>query len=924
MKKKSFKGRVILSVVAIGLASLSLSGCSEKSSEEHMLAARQFVEAKDVKSAIVEYKNAIQKNPRDASARFELGKVYIDQNNFPAAEKELNRAAELGYDMSEVLPLLAKAYQKTGSEVALSEVNHNETGLTPVKQAEVIYYKLEALLKLDKQFEARQLIDEVRTIDTSSVYKGLALALGDVLNENYETALEKINALHEQAPLNKDVLLQQARMNMFMKNIDKAVIAYQEYIKVATDDIETQFILAAILMDNKRFDEAEPVVNSLLEISSTHPLLNQFKGLIEVRKGNFESSLKYLETAIQNGRTDPIARLVAGFSAYNLKDYEATTRHLSMIASDLPPSHPALRMLADSLLKEGNSEEASDVLSRVDGGDESDALLFSKAGYELLKSGNVVDAKAMIEKSVPIATTAEDLTRIGVLQLSINDVEGLVNLEAAVERSPDLNVSQQTLANAYIVTKQYDKALDVANAWIEKEPENVVPLQIKTQVYLAQNELEMAEETINKAERIDDKNVKNKIQRVSLALVKNQPEEAVTSIKEALTIDPTDQSALALYYIAMRQGGKANEAIDYLKEVMKRYPDADSVKMVLARVLLNEEQYAEGLAVINKLTIDETYPFAYWDTKGKLLVTNNKVVEAREHYETWLKVQPNNKVAMLGLAMILDVQNKFSEGIKVTAKFLEKRPDRQIEILKAYFHSMLKQIVDAEKIIDKLTPEEKALPFVRGIVARLQIFREDYKASVPNAEAAYQAMPNTRNLLLVMAAYETTDQPEKAIEIVESFLEKNPDSVQAQLLYAERIIGRDTPKAISLYRSITEKQPENAIALNNLAFLEYEEGMLDDAEEHARAAMEIAPQAPEIVDTLAQILVKKGELEDAKEIYDGVVDVNVRNDEIYLNYIELLLKLDLKPLAQRRLNERMFESKEAQQRLAELKETYKL
>ncbi len=924
MKRKSFNRNAVLAAVMLGISSLSLTGCGQKTSEEHVLAARQFVEAKDNQSAIIEYKSAIQKDPEDPNARFELGQLYLQQKDFAAAEKELNRALDLGYEVSEVLPLITRAYQETNSEVALSEINHNVDGLTPVKRAEVTYYKLEALLRLEKTKEARVLLDDIAKIDTSSVYKGLSLALGKVLDDDYEGALQAINTLHQQAPLNKDVLMQQARLNMYLRNLDAAVTAYDAYLDVAPDDTETKFILTAILMDAKRFEDAAPLVDDLLEQSATNPLLNQFKGVIEAREGNFSVALKHLETAIQNGRNDPLARLLAGFCAYQLEDYAATTRHLSMIASDLPPSHAALRMLANSLLQQGKNEEATDILARVDGEAENDAMLFSKAGYQLLQSGNVVDAKAMIEKSVPIATSAEDLTRIGVLQLSINDAEGLVNLGAAVERAPELTMGQQTLANAYIATRQFDKALEVAENWQKTEPQNAQPWLVQGQVFIAQQNYEAAEAAIAKAEALDSNNLKAKIQRVSLAMVQEQPQQALEAINQALSIDATDQASLALLYIVQKQMGKANEAVNTIQEVVARNPDNDVPKVLLARVYLAEKRVADGIELIEQVKLNDDTPDLYWDTRGRLLLAGSRINEAKAHYEAWLNEQPNHKTAVLGMAMILDLQSRFQNGVELTAGFLEKRPDRQIEIVKAHFHAMLRQIPQTEAILNQLSEQEKQLPYVKGIRARLQLYRDNPTAAIPNALAAYEAIPNTRNLLLAMAAHEMADQPDKAFELVTAFRENNPENTQAMLLYAERLIQRDRSEAINVYRQLAEKQPENAIALNNLAYLEHQEGMLDAAEEHARQALEIVPQAPEIADTLAQVLIDKGETEDAKAIYDSVMSEEVRSDEIYLNYIELLLKMDLTPLAKRRLADRIFDAADSKARVAELEQQYNL
>ena len=73
--------------LAVMLTSALLSGCSEKSMESHLADARNYVSQQQVDAAIVEYKNAIQKGPNAAEPRFELGKLYLQKNNFAAAEK---------------------------------------------------------------------------------------------------------------------------------------------------------------------------------------------------------------------------------------------------------------------------------------------------------------------------------------------------------------------------------------------------------------------------------------------------------------------------------------------------------------------------------------------------------------------------------------------------------------------------------------------------------------------------------------------------------------------------------------------------------------------------------------------------------------------------------------------------------------------
>ncbi|MDC8833073.1 XrtA/PEP-CTERM system TPR-repeat protein PrsT [Alteromonas gilva] len=924
MNKKSFNPRTLAGAVLVTVCCFTISGCSKKTSDEHILAARQFSQAGDLQAAVIEYKSAVQKAPDDPQARFELAKTYLESKDYAAAEKEFNRALELGYAAAEVIPYLSRSYHETDSELALADIDHNDSNLTSVERAEVSYYKLEALVSLEKKEAAKALLSDIADIDTTSAYKGLALALGSILDEDYEGALARVNEVHKQAPLNKDVLLQQARLNWFLKNTDDAITAYDNYLDVAPDDAETKFIFSAILVETKRFKQALPLVDDLLQYNENNPLLNQFKGLIEVSENQYQKALTHFEKAILNNNSDQLSRLMAGFSAYQLKDFATATQHLSMVATALPSSHPALRMLADSLLQQGENEEASVVLDMVDGEVDNDVLLFSKAGYQLLQSGNVVGAQKMVNKTVPLATSAQELTRLGVLQLSLNDAAGLVNLEAAVEKAPELSTGQQTLANAYLATRQFDKALDTATKWQQAEPKSALPWLTIAKIHLAQKQLDQAEQAISEAEKFTENNLQVQLQKVALEMAREQSDKALEALNTALQIDPLNQTSLALLYVIHSQLQTQQKATDYIQNVIKENPDSAVPKVVLARIYLGEQKFKQGLDVLAKVDAENDAPTIYWDTKGRLLLANKQFSQAEDHYQKWLAQQPTNKAATMSLAMLLDMQGQFRAGEELISAFLEKNPDVQAEVVKAYFHAMLREPEKAEKILSKLSPEARNIPFVKGIDARLQIAKQDYESALPNALAAYQAMPNVRGLALAMLSYDNTGQTEKGFALLKEFVDENPDNNQALLMYAERLIARDVTKSISVYETIIQAQPGNAIALNNLAFLEFEQGLLDKAEAHARQAMKIAPTSVDIVDTLGQILIAKGQMKNAKSAYDTVIADDIQSDEIYLNYVELLLKMDMKELASRRITEREFTSTQSQERLAQLQSTFSL
>ncbi len=80
----------------------------------------------DLRAAIIELKNALQKNRNNAAARVMLGRVYVDAGDGASAEKELSRAETLGVRRADLAKwlgeawLLQRKYQKVLDDLAIA------------------------------------------------------------------------------------------------------------------------------------------------------------------------------------------------------------------------------------------------------------------------------------------------------------------------------------------------------------------------------------------------------------------------------------------------------------------------------------------------------------------------------------------------------------------------------------------------------------------------------------------------------------------------------------------------------------------------------------------------------------------------------------------------------------------------------------
>ena len=910
--------------LAVMLSSALLSGCSEKSMESHLADARNYASQQQLDAAVVEYKNAIQKAPNAAEPRFELGKLYLQQNNFAAAEKELNKAMDLGHPVSQVIPLLSVAYQQSGAENALAEVDYRAEGMTAVESAEVGFYKLQALMQLGKTEEAQTLLADLSTLDTSSVYKGLIDSYAFVLDNDMEGALAATEALREQAPTNKDVLQQLAKLYLQSGEPEKAAEVYGVYVSQFPDDVTSKFAYAALLIEIRNLEKAAPIVNDLLTLNENHPLLNTFKGIIESANENYAKALEHLEIAVQNGRSDQVVRLVAGFSAYQIQDFEAAQRHLTMVASSLPDNHPGLRMLADSMLQLGENDEALEVLARVEGEQGVDAALFSKASYQLLKDGNVVGAKQMVEKSEAVSATAEDLSRLGVLQLSLNDIDGLVNLESAVEKAPESVTSQATLLRAYIATNQLDKAKVAAKEWHEQSPDTAAPLIYLGNIATAGGAYQEAAQYLDKASGLSDAGNEVTYSRANLLVAEGKKENALAFIRAFIDENPADVQALALWFALAAEEGDGKEIIAHTQTQFSKNKSDLKLRLLLARMYSINGQLDNTVSLLANVEGDESSPQVFWNLKGQTLIATNNVKEATAFFDRWLSFYPQDKNAVLGKLLIVDSQKQFKQGLALTDKVLAKRPDAQLTLLKAYFHSRLGQTKPAWDIINSTSDDVKALPFVRGIIARLHLIEKAPEQAVEHAKVAYDATPNSDNALLLVAAMEMSGKKEQAFSFLEKHVGAHNNDVQSAMLLAERQIRSDRNAAIDTYERVLTKTPDNFVVLNNLAYLAFEDGELKRAEELAKKAVSLQRENPDAVDTLAQIYIAKGDKEAALTLYEQISAAPIASDEVYLNHVDLLFALDKAALAKRRLTSREFSSDAAKQRAENLKQQYGL
>jgi len=934
---------------------VTLLACSDKNSKEFLISAKSKIAAKDYNAASIELKNAIKKTPELAEARFLLGKVYLQLHQYENAEKEFNRALKFDYPANEVVPLLSQSYQKTGADNALIKLSHKQKGFTTAQATQVAFYKLQAFVKLKKNIKAKALIKEIKDFKTTSPYKSLALVyallIDNALDENKEkniaVALLQLDNIIEKHPkqadalkLKANILLNQAQGNK--TKIEQAIAIYRNYVKYYPEDIEATFVFARLLTDVNHTIEAEPLVDKLLKINSENMLLNQLKGLARFNAKDSKNALLYTEKAIHLNPNDIALRLVAGISAYLDKNYQVANQHLSFIADQLPPSHEALRLLAASQLQLGLTLDASNTLAKFDQVSSKDSALFSSVGLALVKNGEVVKAKQILQNSPQVddklKNNTEELANLGLLKLSLNDISGILNLEDALAKATldksESKASQvslkQTLATAYLSTNQFEKALVLAKHWKQEQPNNNQAYFVAGEVYFKKKDFSKAKAEFEQLLSFEPNNVKAKMVLLSLNSKENTPQQNKAALNEILKIEPDYVPALIQLYALAKQSGNTKEVIEHIEKRVKAVPNNASLQITLAKIYVNEQRVKDSSILLEALKQRNEKPAPFWELLGQNYVQQKAYDKAQALYQEWLEKQPNNRSAILGNIVAMDSEGKFKQALQLIQTYLSKRgEDAQIQLLQSYLFVMNNQFEQAQQSYDTLPTKLLELPFSQGILGQLQLHHNDFTSALDNLKVAYQAIPNSRNARLVMIAYYKLNQQTQGQQFLQNHVKKHPQDQASLMQLANEQLQKNTEKALISYQKAIQLNPKNGVAQNNLAFLYMQQNKLDLALKHAQQAFKVMPQDENVLDTLGQIYFLRQENKTALDYLskavaqDGLSGKKIA-DEIYVNYIKALLLDGQTTLAKRKIKERAITDKKVLLTLATLKEKFNL
>lgn len=875
---------------AITLLIISLCLIPTTFANDFIDSAQRYLEKDEQNAALIELKNALKASPQDSTARFLLGKVYLEQGDFSQAELQLTRALKYKYDKDQVVPLIARALinqSKHEDAYLFMKDMYPDDNMMP---NDVLALAAMAEVRLKDTEEAKQFLDK---ITQESLYTQMSRALYSFIAEKKsDEALAKLNALTKTHANNSELWLLKGHIETSLNLIEPAYQSYTEAYKNAPEAHQYNYYIARSLVQLKRFDKADPIINALLIAGPQNPFINELKAISDFAKKEFNSAKLHADKALGNGINNFKLNSISGVSAFYLDQLEHAYSTLTPLVANLSPNHPLNRIYIITQFKLGYIDEAIENLDKFQVGSAIDSEFLSKVSVELSKIGRNDLALNLANKASEKAQGNTE-TVLNFIKLANNDTSGMQSLLEHAENSESATQIKQGLANYYFTHGKIDEAQETANEWLAVSDHDIVALAMKGYIANRQNKPNEAKGFFKRMLEVEKNNLQALIEIGKIEYSQNNIDEALASIYQAKLAAPENLKVSAVFLQYYRDADRLDEAMKIIKKQGKEHnSNALSIQYSDAQKLAGDNKAA--IIILEKLPNKNSL---VWQRLSALYEEIGDENNQRKSYQAWLENDLYNPMAYLSNIRLMVQQNKLNEARKINDKATKRFPnDVRFTLIETDMLLKLNKAKEARALFDGIAPDRRnSLEYLR-VQGMLNQAERDYAGLVKTNEARFNIKQSFNTAFELASAYLLNDQKQQAITFLDELIRQVRDDQQDELirikmLLAELTLEQDPSKSISLYTDVIDVEPKNALALNNLSWLLSNESRYDEACKLAKRAHSIANQSPSIADTYGYCLLKLGKLKEAVNLLQYAYDGSQQDMSVALHLAEALIAM---------------------------------
>lgn len=871
--RRKFSGRMFWAS-ALSAVVVLLTACGSSSSDPRALIAKaQEHRAKNNhKAAIIELKNALQKNANNAEARYLLGMSYYDTRDYRSAEQELRRALELSYERGKVLPMLGKSLLALGEfEKVLDQVPAEEQATNNV-QAEVLSIRGRAQLALRQPVKARESFEQALGKQREFADALLGLAQLAALERKPDESARLVDRAIASAPNHAEAWLMKGDLARFASDEAGMLAANQKVLEIDPNNVTARLNMATLHVMNKKFDEARKMVAQARGHAPTNVMAAHMQALVEFRAGDLKAANEAIQQVLKAAPNYPPSQMLAGAILTELGSYEQAQAHLGAVVERMPGNLYARKLLISTLARSGQLQRALEYLQPGLAQAPQDAHLLSLAGELYLQSGDNRKAAEFFDKATKRdPKNALARSKLGLTRMASGDTDkAFADLESAVAIDETKHQTDMVLIVSHLRRGSYDQALKAMESLEKKQPNNPVTYNLKAVIYLGKQDIPNARKNFERALELRPTFLAAAINLAQLDL-RDKNQKAARARLESITEKDKNnvQALVALAEMGPALGATQKELVEWLERARKANPQAVQPQAMLARFYLQSGEAKKAVEVAQQAQAASPENPQFIDLLGSAQIAAGQKEQALVTYRKLVKLQPKSPAAHYRLATAQAGAGDNSAAEESLKQALALKPDfTEAQVALVPLHLRAQRYADAMTIARQVQTQSPKAPAGHVLEGNVFMAEKKFPQAIKAYETAQTLGKNPGVLVRLHMAYVAAGKPEEGNARLAQWLNASPEDAAVRLYAGEAALKRGGYKeAIAHYEWLQQKQPDNVMVLNNLSWAYFQ---LKDARalEFAERAYKLAPDNPSVGDTVGTQLIAKGDVKRGIEILE--------------------------------------------------------
>lgn len=850
-------------VMTLALSSLLwISACGQSSDPaDYVAKAGRHLEDKAYNEASIELNNALQKDPQNREARWMMAQVSLQLGDGAKAERDANRAIELGIPRTEALPVLARALllQEDASRV-LTVTSMLPQDASPPVQATLLGLRGKALLLQGEPDSAREQFEKAREIDPGNSDAAEGIAFVQASAGKYAEARTTLSDLLAQRPDAPDAWTLLGDLELEQGNFEAAESAFTEAIDKRAYVTLDRAKRAHARVQLAKYAEADHDLASLNRIAK-HPYVAYVRGLSFFRQDKLNEAAEAFETSFAENPGSIPNRVYLATTRLLLGQSEQALRHAEFLRSNAPESSGANVLLGAVQLNRADYTGAREALQRAYKLNPDDAVTSQLLAATALLDGDAAQALVYAERLAALRPNAPEAMNL----LMLAQLMAGASLPEMPQQGEDAYRTQLLLALQAFRDNRFDEARKLTAELRGQYPDQLEPINLQAAIHLATGEWPQAR---GEFERVLERQPNDHEARINLAKLElhDRNFERVRSlVKPIVLAAPGDEAASLLLVAAEHSLGNGAAADAVLEQLLKANPEAVLGRALLARRLLGASQAQKVIDLLRDLK-----PAAlraapvFLQLRGSAFMETGDIAAARASFEQWVRIAPDSAIARFMLAESLmrarqfkDAQAEMNQAIKLNPRYLPAR------IGELRFLTQSTQFDKARDAAKRLVSDFGEQSEVLAAIGWHALMTSDFATAEDQLQRALAQHPSTENALLHVRALWGQKKHDEAFARLNDWVTANPQDSAAllHLAGAHLSLGQES-QAIATYRRVLELHPEHIPSLNNIAWLSRTSAP-DEALRLARRAHELAPEDPHVLDTLGMLYFERRDLTQA-------------------------------------------------------------